>query len=81
MLEREYAFYQEHKENLKRDYLNKYIVIKDAKVLGAYDSKEMALSETIKTEEMGSFLVQKVSQDDEQLVQRFYSRVRLNAVR
>ena len=75
MLDKEYAFYQQNKDELKKKYLGKYIVIKGGLVLGAYNSNVEAVKESLKMEEMGTFLVQEVVSDDDLLVHRFHSRV------
>ena len=75
MLDREYEYYQENKQELLQRYLDKFVVIKDNSVIGSYDSKEEALSNTIKEHKLGTFLIQKVSANDEEATTRFYSRV------
>jgi len=58
-----------------RQYDGKFIVIKDGKVLGAYDDELTAVTETQKTQELGTFLVQKVSPGNSAYSQTFHSRV------
>ena len=55
--------------------MGRFVVIKNQKVLGVYDSDLEAVEETSKTEEMGTFLVQKCVAGDEGLTQTFHSRV------
>lgn len=73
MLEKEYEFYQQNKEQLISDYLNKYIVIKDNSVLGVYDSMDDAVKTSLSKNTLGTFLV-KLVEAEEQTV-RFYNRV------
>lgn len=74
MLEQEFKFYQNNKGDLIRKYNNRFVVIKGDKVLGDFGSREEAIEAAQKDHALGSFLVQRVSVDDEQ-VQRFHSRV------
>ncbi len=62
-LEREFIFFNNKLEELKKDYLNKYIVIKGEKILGVYDDFDEAMEKTKKTEEIGTFLIQKVEEN------------------
>lgn len=74
MLEKEYEFYQKNKEDFCKLYNNKFIVIKNNDVLGAYNSRADALSETIKKHKVGTFLIQEIKDSDEMVI-RFHSRV------
>ncbi len=58
-----------------RQYDGKFVVIKDGKVLGAYDDELTAITQTQKTQELGTFLVQKVSPGENAYTQIFHSRV------
>lgn len=73
MLDKEYSYYQDNKDTLLSKYRDKFIVIKGEEVIGSYDSKEQAFTETLKTEKLGTFLVQQCVEDD--TVLRFTSRV------
>jgi hypothetical protein len=74
-LEREFDYYLEHQDELVERYDGRVIVIKDGEVLGDYDSHIDAVTETKKTHEMGTFLVQAVSPGAGAYTQRFHSRV------
>ena len=78
-LKQEFEFYQQNKESLLVKYEGKFIVIKQQKVLGSFDSQIDAVNETKKTHALGTFLVQQVVQDDDTAF--FYSRVSLKNVR
>jgi len=73
MLEKEYKFYQNNQKKLVDKYLNKHIVIKDDKVVGAYSSMDEAITKALESFELGTFLV-KLVEKEEQVV-RFYNRV------
>lgn len=74
MLEREFKFYQDHKEDLMKKYNNRYVAIKGDAVLADFSSREEAIEATQKEHAMGTFLIQFVSSEEDP-VQRFYSRV------
>lgn len=57
----EFNYYLEHQDDLVKEYNGKVIVIKDRRVLGAYDSDTEAVIDTQKNHELGTFLVQSVS--------------------
>ena len=75
MLEKEYSYFLENKELFLKEYTNKFIVILGQKVIGNYSSQEEALRETIKEYKIGTFLIQKVSQNENDTTQRFFSMV------
>ena len=74
-LQAEFEFYLDHQEEMVNQYDGKYIVIKDKQVLGAYDDELAAVTQTKKTHELGTFLVQKVSRGTGAYSQTFHSRV------
>lgn len=74
-LEREFDYYIEHQEELVKEYNGKFIVIKDCKVIGSYDSEIEAIKETVKDHSLGTFLVQKCTPGKESYTQTFHSRV------
>jgi len=74
-LEKEFEYYLSHQDEFVKIYNGKYIVIKDDKVLGVYNSEFEAITETIKQHELGTFLVQKCEKGDEAYSQHFHSRV------
>lgn len=74
-LEREFEYYLAHQAELVKKYDGKFIVIKDQKVIGAYDDQATAVSETQTDHELGTFLVQMVAPGNEAHTQTFHSRV------
>ena len=74
-LEKEFAFYLSHQDEMVERYDGKVIVIKDDKVLGAYESELAAITATRAYHELGTFLVQRVSEGDEAYTATFHSRV------
>ncbi len=76
-LRREFQFYRDNQNDMVEKYDGKTIVIKNGVVLGAYNSAGEALKETKKAHELGSFLIQKVSEGNKDYTRTFRSRVRL----
>lgn len=61
----EFHYYLEHQADFVKKYDGKVIVLKNHEVLGAYESELDALVETTKEHEQGTFMVQKVSEGEE----------------
>ena len=74
-LEKEYWYYIDHREELVKKYLNKYIVIKDKEILGSFDSAKEALDKTKTDYKIGTFLIKKVLHEKDEPIANFYSRV------
>ena len=75
-LKKEFQYYLDHQKELVEQYNGKYVVIKDANVVGAYDDELAAIDDARKKEmKPGSFLVQFVSPGDTAYKQTFHSRV------
>ena len=75
MLKAEFEFYKIHQEELLTKYNGKYIVIKDQKVIGSYETEIEAVLQTSKIHELGTFLVQKCEPGKENYTAIFHSRV------
>lgn len=73
-LDTEFQYYLEHQMELAKKHEGKYIVIKDQRVLGAYDDEIEAVKATSQNHEMGTFLVQLCSADPKSTVQTYHSR-------
>jgi hypothetical protein len=74
-----YAWFKENLSELVKAYNNQYVVIKDAKVIAAYPAFDAAFDETLKTEKMGTFIIQFCSVDESKMIRRFRSRARVSA--
>jgi len=74
-LEKEFAYYLEHQDELVEKYNGKFIVIKDCNVIGVFESELEAVEKTAKQHELGSFLVQKCEPGTEAYTQTYHSRV------
>lgn len=76
-LEKEFKYYIDHQAELVEKYNGKFIVIKDCKVIGAFDSELEAINTTSEQYELGTFLVQKCEPGSESYTQTYHSRVAL----
>ena len=75
LLKQEFDFYISHQDELVEKYDGKVIVIKDGVVLGVFDNDLDAVAETRKSHELGTFLVQRVSNGNAEYTQHYHSRV------
>lgn len=62
--DKDYKWFMSNLQKLFREYGYAYLAIKDEKVLGAYDNYAQGVKETLKTEPLGSFIVQQCAPDD-----------------
>ncbi len=60
MLDKDIKFYRENKEKLREQYMGKYIVIRNRKVLGAYDTHAEAYEKSIQHNDVGTFIIEHV---------------------
>ena len=74
-LEKEFKYYLEHQGELVDKYEGKFIVIKDAQVIGVFNSQLEAIEKTLGKHELGTFLVQKCEYGNESYTQTYHSRV------
>jgi len=73
MLEKEYNYFLKNKAALLKEHANKFIVIIGEQVVGSYASQEEALKEASQKYTIGEFLIQKVSDNQDDVTQRFFS--------
>jgi len=69
-LEKEQAFYEANKAELRLKYAGKRIVIASDKILGVYNSDREAMRETIKTIPRGSFMVKYIPENPKKEILR-----------
>jgi hypothetical protein len=75
-LKSEFKYYLANQDEMVKKYNGKFIVLKDKKVLGSFDSQMSAISEMKKQgHEIGTFLIQKVEPGEGAYSQTFHSRV------
>jgi hypothetical protein len=75
MLEKEFKYYIDNQSELVKKYNGKVIVIKGENVIGVYNNEIEAYNETIKTNSLGTFLIQPCSPGEESFTQTFHSRI------
>jgi len=71
----DFNYFLENMEDFYRKYGHKFIVVKNKSVLGTYDDFINAYESTLKTEEMGSFLIQECFDNVEKMVNHFQGNV------
>ena len=69
-LEKEQAFYEANRAELRSKYAGKRIVIANNKILGVYDSDREAIRETAKIMPRGSFMVKYIPENPQKEVIR-----------
>ena len=65
MLETEWEYYENNREELVEKYCGKYVVISRDKVVSVYDDENVAYDETVKTMPLGSFMIHHVMEEEE----------------
>ena len=63
-----YNYFKSNLAELLGRYSNQYIVLKNESVIGYYDSFDEAYERTIKTEALGTFLIQHCIREEEDVV-------------
>lgn len=77
VLRKEFQFYRDNQDEMVEKYDGRVVAIKGGEALGAYDSLGKALNETQKTHELGTFLIQKVSEGNKDYTITIRSRTPL----
>ena len=65
MLDTEWEFYENNRDELVEKYCGKHIVISGDRVIAAFDDRDVAYSETIKKLPLGSFMIHHVMEEEE----------------
>ena len=73
MLKREFKFYRENQDKLVSKYKDKFIVIKNDKVIGVFEDELTAYIKTKKKHNLGTFLIQFFQPGKENYTQTFHS--------
>jgi hypothetical protein len=76
-LDKEFKYYLANQKKLTEKYYGRYIVIKNKKVLGDFDSEQEALEVVSEKHEVGTFLIQHCVPGKESTNATFYSRVEI----
>lgn len=80
MLEKEFDFYLLHQKDLVLKYTNKYLVIKDEKIVEVFDTNQQAYDFASSTFDLGTFLIQFCLPGDLGYTQTFHSQVIYTAI-
>lgn len=70
-----YEFFKKNHSELIKNFLGKYVVIKECKVIASYKTFDEAYNQTIKTEKIGTFLIQYCSKEEENTNCIFYNNI------
>lgn len=70
----EFEHYLANQNDMVEKYDGKVVGLKDGQILGVYDSELEAVSDLSKTYELGTFLIQRVSEGDKAYTHTFHSR-------
>ena len=75
-LSRDFSFFKENQQALFKEYPGKYLVIRDCAVIDSADTFEDALGKAqSKGLEVGTFLIQHCTGNEDSYTQMFHSRV------
>lgn len=75
MLQQEYNYFIEHREELVTEHLGKFLVIEGNEIVGIFDNEADAYVNIIKNGKLGSVLLQQCLPGKEHYCQTFQSRV------
>ena len=75
MQDKDFDFFLQNMENLYKTYGHKFVAVKNQSILAAYKSFNDALDATLKTEELGTFLIQECLENKEKLIHHFQGNV------
>ena len=78
LVEKNYNYYVENHKTLVKKYVNKFIVIKDEKVVGSFDSFEDAYKNAENKYELGTFIIQECTKNINETTIICNSRVRIS---
>ena len=75
MQEQDFDYFLQNMESLYQAHGHKFVAVKNQTILGAYGTFDDALEDTLKTEELGTFLIQECLENKEKLVHHFQGNV------
>lgn len=78
MLTKEYEYYRKKIKKLYSKYGDGFLIIKNQSVIGAYKTEKEALTAALKTEKLGTFLVQQCVPSIEQTFNFFQGNVSIS---
>ncbi|GMO69781.1 MAG: hypothetical protein Ta2A_18110 [Treponemataceae bacterium] len=75
MFEKEQAYFDTHKAELRERYVGRLIVISGDEFKGVYDTDAEAYAAATRDMEPGSFMIKPVFKTDDEYIQRYMNRV------
>lgn len=77
-LQKQLNYFKSNQDELLKKHKGKFLVIKDQKVQGVYDTEIEAYTDAKNKFELGAFLIQQCLPGQESYTQTFHSRVALS---
>ena len=77
-LQKQLEYFKASQNELVKKFKGKFLVIKDQKIKGVYDTEIEAYTDAKKKFELGTFLIQQCLPGQESYTQTFHSRVALS---
>ncbi|MDO8522692.1 MAG: hypothetical protein Q7S12_00185 [bacterium] len=74
-LQKQLDYFKSNQDEFVKKYKGKFLVIKDQKIQGIYNTEIEAYTDAKKKFELGIFLIQQCSPGQESYTQTFHSRV------
>ena len=74
-LQKQLNYFKSNQDELVKKYDGKFLVIKDQKIQGVYDTEIEAYTDAKNKFELGTFLIQQCLTGQESYTQTFHSRV------
>jgi len=71
----DFNYFLENMKDFYRSYGQKFVVVKNQGILGVYENFDKALESTLKTEKMGTFLIQECFDSKDKMVCHFQGNV------
>ena len=75
MQDQDFDYFLENINSLYKKYGHKFVAVKNQNILGAYESFNEALDTTLQTEKLGTFLIQEIFDNKEEMVHHFQGNV------
>jgi hypothetical protein len=75
MQEQDYEYFLRNTAEFYKKYGKKYLVIKNMNLLGVYETFDEALTKTLETEDLGTFLIQECLENKDKAVHYFQGYV------
>jgi hypothetical protein len=74
-LEKEFRYFLEHQSDFLPEHEGKFLLIRDQRLVGTFETEAQAINAGIERFELGSFLVQRCERGEESYTQTFHSGV------